>query len=127
MSGRELARDQVLRWRENWSWDDRRSIEEHLDRLGVSTFNTPRSGDYVRCYDPRGKLVMCIAPGWVEFTRGNEPDTVQPGSWRGYALSTFRPHSGSRPGRDRPEKFCLVHGLPERASGLCDTCADELS
>lgn len=127
MSGRGLTRDQVLRWRENWSWDDRRSIEENLDRLRVVKFNTPPHAGYLRCYDAKGKLLMYIAPGWVEFTRGNEPDSIRGSSWRGFALSTFRPHSGSRPEPAVSEKFCRVHGLPERASGLCDTCADELS
>jgi hypothetical protein len=127
MSGRQLTREQVMSWRENWSWDDRRVIGEHLDRLQARTFSVPPSAGYVRCYNAVRKLVMYIGPGWVEFTRGHEPETIQPGMWRGFALSTFRPHSGSRAKPEAGESFCMVHGLPVRTAGLCDTCEEELS
>lgn len=127
MSARELTREQVIAWREAWSGADRRLIEEHLDRVGARTFDLRPSGGVVRCRDGQGRPVMYIAPGYVEFAPGSEPDHIAKGHWRGVGLSIFKPWSGSAAKPEGTDRYCPVHGYPLLPSGLCDTCEEELS
>lgn len=126
MNGRELTREQTLQWRETWSWDDRRLIEANLDRLQAMSFDLRPSGGVVRCRDATGRAAMYIAPGYLQFAPGCQPNTIAKGDWRGLELSTFRPWHGTAANPEWAHKSCPVHGYPLLPSGLCDSCEEEL-
>ena len=96
---RSLTRQQVLRWRENWSFSDLDLIEHALDLLPEQDYYEPSAAQYVGAR-VAGRVAVYIAPGyvyWPKATWCTDLDTrlVPAGlksdasgdSW--YALSTF--------------------------------------
>jgi hypothetical protein len=125
-NGREVTREQALAWRENWSWDDRNLVKEHIDRLQARTFDVRPSGGVVRCYDASGRPVMYIGAGYIEFAPGCQAESIPQGAWRGFALSTNRPHGSTARSNDTTQ-YCPIHGYPVLPSGSCETCEEEHS
>ncbi|KNX38849.1 hypothetical protein [Luteipulveratus halotolerans] len=122
MGGRHLTRDQVFTWVGEWSVADHRTIAEHLDRVGAVSYSVPASGGYIRCADADDRMVMRIAPGYVEFATATAPDDLKDSEWRGFTLSTFRERRSPELAYDEPPQVCPVHFVTLPASGVCDDC-----
>jgi hypothetical protein len=56
MTRQIITRDEVLQWNSAWSYTDRETIEQHLDRLYPQSYYVPPSGGYVGCVDACGHV-----------------------------------------------------------------------
>jgi hypothetical protein len=116
---RTLTREQVLRWRENWSESDRNLISQHLDRLSAGAFYEPQSQAYVGCKqasDPN--VVMYVNPGYLEFRKDTSPPGLDEGvNW--IELSTFVAR-GDATLLLESEQVCPKCSMMLPLSGVCD-------
>jgi hypothetical protein len=77
---RLMTHAEVFAWYSGWSYTDREIVDRHIDRLGVQTFYTTPSENYVGCHNADGINVMYLAATYVQFTRAefaagcDEPD-----------------------------------------------------
>ncbi|HYP46810.1 MAG TPA: hypothetical protein VEQ66_16620 [Propionibacteriaceae bacterium] len=127
---RELARQQLMAWRENWSVADRDLIEQALNQLDEADYYEPNSRQYAAAR-VGGRVALYIAPGYLYWTSskwaeglatqmipgglgGGEQDK---GRW--YALSTFQERGSSQPGFEELRAPCPVCFLVPSVSGAC--------
>lgn len=122
MPRRELTRAQALAWNPSWSYTDRQTIEEHLDRLQAVTYYRPASGGYIGCENAAGKRVMSLHPGYITFARGLGPEVLADPNWEGIDLSTIKHRAGLTKSVRREQKSCQVHGMPMLANIGCEWC-----
>lgn len=119
---RLLTRNQVLKWRSNWSTNDIKKITENLDRLAIQRFEEPHSNVQVDCYNSNGMKVMEIRPGYAKFMQGFElPDPDDPDrKW--LTFTTYKPYSKSNAGVSEEPEICKTCFMALPLSGKCDEC-----
>lgn len=127
---RVLTRQQVLDWRENWSYSDRELIEHSLEALGEADYYTPPSQQYL-CARVGGRVALNIAPGYLYWRSATFADLVDesrfPGGLGGgpehtgrwYALSTFRQRDEATPNFEEFDEPCPECWMVPSLSGEC--------
>ncbi|KQY46723.1 hypothetical protein [Cellulomonas sp. Root137] len=128
---RSLTRQELLVWRENWSYTDKEQIEAALDVLGEADYYEPTSKGYVGAR-VAGRVALYVAPGyiywnsptWTEsldahlFAGGFDTGEQDTGTW--YCLSTFRARDGSSgPGFDELRAPCPRCFTVPSLTGAC--------
>ena len=122
MSPHWIGREEALSFRQGWSIGDLRLIEENFERLGIEKYYSIPSGSYVGCVDTNGTRVMSLAPGFVWFKTGLQPEYSEP-DWPGFVLSTFRSKDSPNMRSGKDYEVCPEHPtmtLP--LSGICEEC-----
>lgn len=121
---RWLSREQLLRWRLGWSTNDLRMIEENLDRLDVQSFEERDEGGRVDCFNPAGRKVMELRPGYAMFLKGFElPDENDPDrKW--LTFSTFQPYEKVNSHLEDNPAICPTCHMALPLTGECDTCEE---
>lgn len=128
---RPLTRQQVLTWRENWSFTDRALIDHALDLLPEHDYYEPSAAQYVAAR-VAGRVAVYVAPGYLYWPKatwcidldarlipaGLESDDS--GSW--YALSIFMKRGESASRFEELSTPCPTCFMVPSVSGDCD-CA----
>ena len=122
----EMTRQQVLSWRQNWSFTDQQTIEYHIDRIGITTFYRTEVDDHIRCLqtplDTPGKIAMSIGPGWIDLRKYPNPNKEGKPSEEWATLSTFRKRHESNPLQNNDDQVCPRCFITLPATGMCDNC-----
>lgn len=126
---RALTRQQILNWRDGWSFSDRALVEHALDLLPEGDYYEPVSKSYAAAR-VAGRVAVYIAPGYLYWPRGQwsvdvDPHRVPQGistdeqdTW--YALSTFQQRGTSRPSFEELKAPCPACFMIPSVSGACD-------
>ncbi len=127
---RPLTRQQVLNWRENWSFSDRKLIEHALGLLPEQDYYQPSAAQYAGAR-VAGRVAIYIAPGylyWPKATWSTDLDTklipaglksdASGDTW--YTLSTFVKHEESSRRFEELTAPCPYCFIVPSVSGACD-------
>jgi len=125
---RPLTRQQLTRWRENWSFADVELIAHALDLLPEQDYYEPPSAAYVAAR-VGGLIAVYIAPGYLFWPKGKwsvdlDPRLIPGGltpedNGASYALSTFVEREDSKPAFEELTAPCPVCFLVPSVSGTC--------
>lgn len=127
---RTLTRQQVLSWRETWSYTDKELIAHALDVLDDVDYYVVASETYVVARMD-GRVAVEIAPGYLYWRAARFVSLVDeakfPGGIRGdaasgwwYTLSTFQPRAGSTPTFEELRDTCPVCWAELPVTGECN-------
>jgi hypothetical protein len=128
---RKLAREQLLGWREKWSFTDKEIISHALDVLGETDYYEPRHKQHV-CARAGRRVALVISPGglywtspkWTEgldlgmFPGGLGGGAEHKGRW--YKLSTYvRPGPAQPSFEDQLRAPCPICFMIPSVAGEC--------
>ena len=91
-----MKRSEVMTWHADWSFADKATISEELDRLDATTFLTIPKDGYIKVFNPDGVEVMRINRGYLKFMPGFGPRHAQLGEPRNPNTDSYLPFTCHR-------------------------------